>query len=201
MRRVGVMGGTFDPIHLAHLIAASQAAYACDLGTVVFCAAGEPWHKGAATFASGEDRHAMVKLAVADDPRFVASRVDIDRSGPTYTVDTLRDLRAHWAEMNGGEDAIEWFFITGADALADVMSWREPDEIVRLAHLVGLTRPGHELRDPGLPSGSVTLVAMPEIDIASTDVRARIADGAPITYLVPPAVERYIAEHGLYRDV
>ena len=199
MRRVGVMGGTFDPIHLAHLIAASQAAYACDLDTVIFCAAGAPWHKGAVTFASGEDRHAMVKLAVADDPRFVASRVDIDRPGPTYTVDTLRDLRAHWSELSG-DDAVEWFFITGADALADVVNWREPDEIVRLAHLVGLTRPGFELHDPGLRPGTVTLVEMPAVDIASTDVRARIAAGAPVTYLVPPAVEQYIAEHGLYRD-
>ena len=142
----------------------------------------------------------MVKLAVADDPRFVASRVDIDRPGPTYTVDTLRDLRARWSELSG-DDVIEWFFITGADSLADVVNWHEPDEIVRLAHLVGVTRPGFELRDPGLPPGSVTLVEMPQIDIASTDIRARIAAGAPVTGFVPPAVERYIAEHGLYRDV
>lgn len=201
MRRVGVMGGTFDPIHLAHLAVASRAADACDLDTVVFCAAGQPWHKGALTFASAEDRHAMVKLAVAHDPRFVASRVDIDRPGPTYTVDTLRDLRARWAQASSGADDVEWFFITGADALADIAKWRDPEQIVTLAHLIGITRPGYELRDPGLPPGSVTLVEMPAVDIASTDVRARVAAGAPVTYLVPPAVEHYIAEHGLYRDV
>ncbi len=192
--RVGVMGGTFDPIHLGHLAAASEVAHHFDLTSVVFVPAGSPWQKADRQVSPAEDRYLMTVVATATDPRFTVSRADVDRSGPTYTVDTLRDLRAEW-----GADT-ELFFITGADALNDILSWRDTDEVQRLAHLVGVTRPGHVLADPGLAPGTVTLLQVPALAISSSDVRARVQAGAPISYLVPPGVESYIAKRGLYRD-
>ncbi|MBU6311157.1 MAG: nicotinate-nucleotide adenylyltransferase [Actinomycetales bacterium] len=192
--RVGVMGGTFDPIHLGHLAAASEVAHHFDLTSVVFVPAGSPWQKADRKVSPAEDRYLMTVVATATDPRFTVSRADVDRSGPTYTVDTLRDLRAEW-----GADT-ELFFITGADALNDILSWRDTDEVQRLAHLVGVTRPGHVLADPGLAPGTVTLLQVPALAISSSDVRARVQAGAPISYLVPPGVESYIAKRGLYRD-
>lgn len=192
--RVGVMGGTFDPIHLGHLAAASEVAHHFDLQTVIFVPAGSPWQKSDRRVSPAEDRYLMTVVATAADPRFTVSRVDIDRSGPTYTVDTLRDLRTEL-----GSDA-ELFFITGADALNDILSWRDTDEVQRLAHLIGVTRPGHVLADPGLSPGTVTLLQVPALAISSSDVRARVQAGAPMSYLVPPGVESYIAKRGLYRD-
>lgn len=192
--RVGVMGGTFDPIHLGHLAAASEVAHHFDLTSVVFVPAGSPWQKADRQVSPAEDRYLMTVVATATDPRFTVSRADVDRSGPTYTVDTLRDLRAEW-----GADT-ELFFITGADALNDILSWRDTDEVQRLAHLVGVTRPGHVLADPGLAPGTVTLLQVPALAISSSDVRARVQAGAPISYLVPPGVESFIAKRGLYRD-
>lgn len=192
--RVGVMGGTFDPIHLGHLAAASEVAHHFDLTSVVFVPAGSPWQKADRQVSPAEDRYLMTVVATATDPRFTVSRADVDRSGPTYTVDTLRDLRAEWGA------ATELFFITGADALNDILSWRDTDEVQRLAHLVGVTRPGHVLADPGLAPGTVTLLQVPALAISSSDVRARVQAGAPISYLVPPGVESYIAKRGLYRD-
>lgn len=189
--RVGVMGGTFDPIHLGHLVAASEVSYRFALDRVMFVPTGRPWQKREVSAA--EHRVAMTELAVRDDPRFAVSRVDVDREGPTYTVDTLRDLRAEVG------DDVELFFITGADALGAILTWRDPAEVLRLAHLVGVTRPGHELADPGLPEGSVSLVEVPAMAISSTDLRARVASGAPVRYLVPTSVEHYVHEHGLYR--
>ena len=192
--RVGVMGGTFDPIHLGHLAAASEVAHHFELDAVVFVPAGSPWQKAQQIVSPAEDRYLMTVVATAADPRFTVSRVDIDRPGPTYTVDTLRDLRARY-----GPDA-SLYFITGADALNDILSWRDTDEVQRLAHLVGVTRPGHVLSDPGLEPGAVTLLEVPALAISSSEVRARVAAGAPISYLVPPGVESYIAKRGLYRD-
>jgi nicotinate-nucleotide adenylyltransferase len=192
--RVGVMGGTFDPIHLGHLAAASEVAHHFDLTSVVFVPAGSPWQKADRQVSPAEDRYLMTVVATAADPRFTVSRADVDRSGPTYTVDTLRDLRAEWGA------GTELFFITGADALNDILSWRDTDEVQRLAHLVGVTRPGHVLADPGLAPGTVTLLQVPALAISSSDVRARVRAGAPISYLVPPGVESYIAKRGLYRD-
>lgn len=192
--RVGVMGGTFDPIHLGHLAAASEVAHHFDLTSVVFVPAGSPWQKADRQVSPAEDRYLMTVVATATGPRFTVSRADVDRSGPTYTVDTLCDLRAEWGA------ATELFFITGADALNDILSWRDTDEVQRLAHLVGVTRPGHVLADPGLAPGTVTLLQVPALAISSSDVRARVQAGAPISYLVPPGVESYIAKRGLYRD-
>ena len=192
--RVGVMGGTFDPIHHGHLVAASEVAHEFDLDQVVFVPTGRPWQKSQRGVSEAEDRYLMTVIATAADPRFTVSRVDVDRPGPTYTADTLIDLR----EQLGAETQL--FFITGADALADILSWERTDEVLALAHLVGVTRPGHSLVDPGLAPGRVTLIEIPALAISSSDVRRRIAEGAPITYLVPAGVESYVVKRGLYRD-
>ena len=190
--RIGVMGGTFDPIHIGHLVAASEVAHRFHLDRVVFVPTGQPWQKSDRLVSAPEDRYLMTVIATAPDDRFSVSRVDVDRDGPTYTVDTLRDIRAEIGEEH------DYHFITGADALGDILSWREPDEVLRLAHLVGVTRPGHELADPGLAPGRVTLLEIPALAISSSDIRARVARGEPIRYLVTPGVEAYIAKVGLY---
>lgn len=191
MTRIGVMGGSFDPIHLGHLTAARAAAAQCDLDRVLFVPTGQAWHKDAIV-APADLRCAMVQAAIADDPAFSLSRVDVDRPGPTYTVDTLADLRAQLGDA-------ELFVILGADALAGFAGWRDPPGILRQARLLAVTRPGHPLDDPGLPPGAVTLVEMPEVPISSREVRARVARGDAITGLVPDAVARIISEHDLYR--
>lgn len=190
--RIGVMGGTFDPIHIGHLVAASEVAHRFHLERVVFVPTGRPWQKSDRRVSDPEDRYLMTVIATADDERFSVSRVDVDRDGPTYTVDTLRDIRTEIGEEH------DYHFITGADALGDILSWREPDEVLRLAHLVGVTRPGHVLADPGLAPGRVTLLEIPALAISSSDIRARVSRGEPIRYLVTPGVEAYIAKVGLY---
>jgi nicotinate-nucleotide adenylyltransferase len=191
-RRVGIMGGTFDPIHHGHLVAASEVAHRFALDLVVFVPTGEPWQKGSAT-SPAEDRYLMTVVATASNPQFQVSRVDIDRGGPTYTVDTLRDLRREY-----GDDT-ELFFITGADALEKILSWKDADELFELAHLVGVTRPGFTLTDAHLPADTVSLVQVPAMAISSTDCRARVAVGKPIWYLVPDGVVQYITKRQLYR--
>ena len=191
------MGGSFDPIHLGHLVAASEAAHLFGLDRVVFSPTGDSYHKQTEARAPAEVRYLMTVVATAADPRFYVTRVDIDRSGPTYTADTLRDLRREFADEFGDEGA-EWFFITGADALADILSWRDPDDILNVAHLVGVTRPGHVLADPGLPKERVSLVEVPALSISSTDIRERVGRGEPISYLVPSGVAHLIDKHHLY---
>jgi nicotinate-nucleotide adenylyltransferase len=198
VHRVGVMGGTFDPIHHGHLVAASEVAHRFGLDEVVFVPTGRPWQKDDRTVTAAEDRYLMTVIATAADPRFRVSRVDVDRQGPTYTVDTVRDLRAEYAAA-GVE--IELFFITGADALSSIAGWRDAAELVELAHFVGVTRPGHPLVDPGLPEGSVTLVEVPALAISSTDCRQRVSRAEPIRYLVPDGVREYVAKRRLYQAV
>jgi nicotinate-nucleotide adenylyltransferase len=197
MRRVGVMGGTFDPIHHGHLVAASEVAHRFGLDEVVFVPTGTPWQKRDRAVTPAEDRYLMTVIATAADPRFRVSRVDVDRDGPTYTVDTLRDLAA---EYTAADTAAELFFITGADALGAIGDWHDARELLDLAHFVGVTRPGHTLTDSGLPEGSVTLVEIPALAISSTDCRERVAQGEPIRYLVPEGVREYVAKRGLYRS-
>jgi nicotinate-nucleotide adenylyltransferase len=193
MQRIGVMGGTFDPIHHGHLVAASEVAASFDLDEVVFVPTGAPWQKVDRAVSPAEDRYLMTVIATASDPRFSVSRVDIDRLGPTYTLDTLRDLQAAYPEAG------QLYFITGADALAQLLTWRDVAALFALAHFVGVTRPGHVLADPGLPAGEVNLVEVPALAISSTEVRDRVASGRPIDYLVPEGVARYIAKRRLYR--
>jgi nicotinate-nucleotide adenylyltransferase len=189
-RRIGVMGGTFDPIHHGHLVAASEVADQFSLDEVVFVPTGQPWQKSGESAA--EHRYLMAVIATAANPSFTVSRVDIDRPGPTYTKDTLTDLRA-------GEPDAEFFFITGADALAAIMSWKDVDEVFALAHFIGVTRPGYSLHDLQLPDVSVEIVEVPALAISSSDCRVRVRSGAPVWYLVPDGVVQYIAKHGLYQ--
>jgi nicotinate-nucleotide adenylyltransferase len=192
-QRLGVMGGTFDPIHHGHLVAASEVAQFFTLDEVVFVPTGQPWQKDARNVSPSEDRYLMTVIATASNPRFSVSRIDIDRGGPTYTIDTLRDLRAE-----RGKEA-ELFFITGADALSRMMSWQDVNELFELAHFVGCTRPGHRLTGHGLPEDRVSLLEIPALTISSTDCRQRVAQGQPIWYLVPDGIVQYIAKRRLYR--
>ncbi|GAA4962190.1 nicotinate-nucleotide adenylyltransferase [Actinoplanes utahensis] len=186
------MGGTFDPIHHGHLVAASEVQARFDLDEVMFVPTGQPYEKGRVSPA--EDRYLMTVIATASNPRFHVSRADIDRDGPTYTVDTLRDMRAVYGQ------SAELYFITGADALGRIMSWRDALTMLELAHFIGVTRPGFELSGAHLPADSVTLVEVPAMAISSSDCRHRVATGLPVWYLVPDGVVQYINKRGLYRD-
>jgi nicotinate-nucleotide adenylyltransferase len=192
-RRIGIMGGTFDPIHHGHLVAASEVASRFLLDEVVFVPTGQPWQKADDPVSPAEDRYLMTVIATASNPRFHVSRVDIDRGGPTYTVDTLRDVRAIYGPK------VDLFFITGADALNKILSWKDAEAIFDLAHLVGVTRPGFVLSDAHLPAATVSLVQVPAMAISSTDCRRRVAEGQPIVYLVPDGVAQYIAKRRLYQ--
>ncbi|MBB5933001.1 nicotinate-nucleotide adenylyltransferase [Streptomyces zagrosensis] len=192
-RRLGVMGGTFDPIHHGHLVAASEVAAQFHLDEVVFVPTGQPWQKSHKKVSLAEDRYLMTVIATASNPQFSVSRIDIDRGGKTYTADTLRDLRAE------NKDA-DLFFITGADALSQILTWHDAAELFSLAHFIGVTRPGHILTDVGLPEGGVSLIEVPALAISSTDCRDRVAQGDPVWYLVPDGVVRYIDKRKLYRD-
>ena len=190
--RIGVMGGTFDPIHHGHLVAASEVAQSFDLDEVVFVPTGHPWQKG--DVSAGEHRYLMTVIATASNPRFTVSRVDIDREGPTLTIDTLPDIRRSRPEA-------ELFFITGADAIAQILSWRDVNELWALAHFVAVSRPGHDLAISGLPNQDVSLLEVPALAISSTDCRSRVSRGFPVWYLVPDGVVQYISKHHLYRSV
>jgi nicotinate-nucleotide adenylyltransferase len=191
------MGGTFDPIHHGHLVAASEVASRFSLDEVVFVPTGQPWQKTHREVSSAEDRYLMTVIATASNPRFTVSRVDIDRPGLTYTVDTLRDLRAERGEDN------DMYFITGADALTQILTWHEVNSIFDLAHFVGCTRPGVDLDSPvitQLPKDKVTLIEVPALAISSTNCRRRVEEQKPIWYLVPDGIVQYIAKRGLYQN-
>lgn len=187
------MGGTFDPIHHGHLVAASEVQHRFGLDEVVFVPTGEPWQKSGRGVSPAEHRYLMTVIATASNPRFSVSRVDIDRPGPTYTIDTLRDLRAARPDS-------ELYFITGADALEKILSWKDVDELWELAHFVGVTRPGHELSAEGLPARDLSLAEVPAMAISSSDCRARVGAGQPVWYLVPDGVVQYIGKYRLYKE-
>ena len=192
------MGGTFDPIHNGHLVAASEVAGNFGLDEVIFVPTGQPWQKDRAVTAA-EDRYLMTVIATASNPRFSVSRVDIDRAGPTFTTDTLRDLRALHPDA-------QLYFITGADALSSILTWQGWEQLFSLANFIGVSRPGYELTDSHiteafdrLPEDALHLVEVPSLAISSTDCRRRAADGRPIWYLVPDGVVQYVAKRRLYR--
>ncbi len=185
------MGGTFDPIHHGHLVAASEVSKSFGLDEVVFVPTGNPAHKPAVSPA--ESRYEMTVIATASNPSFTVSRVDIDRPTPTYTVDTLRDLRSQRPDA-------ELFFITGADAIEQILGWRDADQLWDLAHFVAVTRPGHTIDVSRLPTTDVSLLEIPALAISSTDCRDRVERGYPVWYLVPDGVVQYIAKHHLYRS-
>ncbi len=188
--RVGVMGGTFDPIHHGHLVAASEVAQNYDLDEVIFVPTGQPWMKRGVS--SGEHRYLMTVIATASNPRFTVSRVDLDRQGATYTIDTLRDIQA---ERPGAQ----LYFISGADAIAQILEWKEHEELWKLAKFVAVSRPGHALSIRGLPEQSVSSMEVPALAISSSDCRDRVNRGYPVWYLVPDGVVQYISKHHLYR--
>ena len=190
--RVGVLGGTFDPIHVGHLIAASEALHKLRLDLVLFVPTGQPWQKD--FFSNAEDRYQMTIIGTAPNRRFAASRMEIDRIGPTFTIDTMQALRDFH-----GEDT-DLFFIIGADAVLRLETWHRFEGLEKLAEIIAVTRPGFDLAElrpqPGWPH--IHVLEMPRIDISSTDIRERVRTGRPIEYQVPAAVGRYISEHGLY---
>lgn len=185
------MGGTFDPIHNGHLVAASEVAKHFALDEVIFVPTGEPWHKTVSS--SPEHRYLMTVIATASNPNFTVSRVDIDRPGTTYTIDTLRDIQRERPDA-------DLFFISGADAIAQIVDWKDVGELWKFAHFVGVTRPGHELDISGFSSDNVSLLEVPALAISSTDCRDRVLRGYPVWYLVPDGVVQYIAKHKLYRS-
>jgi nicotinate-nucleotide adenylyltransferase len=185
------MGGTFDPIHNGHLVAASEVAQHFSLDEVVFVPTGVPYQKR--DVSPSEHRYLMTVIATASNPSFTVSRVDVDRHGPTYTIDTLRDLRSQRPDA-------DLFFISGADAVAQILEWKDADELFSLAHFVAFSRPGHSLSVSGLPDHGVSLLEVPALAISSTDCRGRVGRGFPVWYLVPDGVVQYISKHHLYRS-
>ncbi|EPD69801.1 nicotinate (nicotinamide) nucleotide adenylyltransferase [Corynebacterium pyruviciproducens ATCC BAA-1742] len=190
--RIGIMGGTFDPIHNGHLVAGSEVAYRFGLDIVLYVPTGEPWQKAGRQVSDKEDRYLMTVIATASNPRFTVSRVDIDRGGPTYTIDTLKDLREQFPDA-------ELYFITGADSLKNIRTWRDYEQMFELAHFVGVDRPGYEVEQSDFPEGKVEFIEIPAMAISSTDCRARARRGQPVWYLVPDGVVQYIEKRKLYR--
>lgn len=200
MARVGILGGTFDPPHIGHLVIAQEALTRLELVQVIFAPTRQPPHKRIEDVTPIEHRLAMVRLAIATNPRFTLSRVDVDREGPTYTVDTLRLLRRQLGEN------VELYFMMGMDSLANILTWRTPEQLIRLCRLVVFNRPGFsanldELGEklPGLRE-RVVILPSPALDIAASELQQRVRAGLPIAHLVPDAVAAYIAANRLYRD-
>jgi nicotinate-nucleotide adenylyltransferase len=205
LRRVGLLGGTFDPIHYGHLVIAEEVRTVLHLAEMVFVPAGHPPHKPGRIVTEAQHRLAMLELAIASNPHFTISLVDLERPGPSYTVETLQVLRQQW----GAQTAI--YFVIGGDSLEDLLAWYDPAGILQqLTALVAVQRPGYEeavgyrdtleARLPGI-SQRLIMVQAPQLDISATDLRRRVAEGRPIKYQTPEAVERYIIEYGLYRHL
>jgi nicotinate-nucleotide adenylyltransferase len=195
-RRLGVMGGTFDPIHYGHLVTAEEALDQFALDEVVFVPTGHPWMKVRDVISPAEHRYLMTVIATASNPLFSVSRVEVDRDGPTYTIDTLRALK----EERGPKTDL--FFVTGADAIVEIFQWKQLDELFDLAQFIAATRPGYDIAafaaHAALHPG-VTVMNVPALAISSTDIRERVGAGHPIRYLVPEGVKSYIEKAGLYR--
>lgn len=197
---MGVLGGTFDPIHHGHLVAAEEVWAKLQLSCVLFVPAGQPPHKLGRVISPAVHRVAMIELGIAGSPHFLLSRVDVERAGPSYSVDMLAALQRQWGP------AAELYFIIGFDSLADLLTWHDPARLVQLCHVVAVTRPGYRWYDlAGLEAAipqarqRIEIVEIPQLDISSSDLRQRVAEGRPITYQVPRAVERYIEKQGLYK--
>lgn len=197
MARVGLMGGTFDPVHYGHLFAAEEACEQCGLETVYFIPCNLPPHKDVSQLTPAEHRFNMVHLATASNPNFAASRVELERGGLSYTIDTVREFRALLGQQT------EVYFITGADAVREIVTWRDNEALAGLCRFVAVTRPGYELDalKAGLPAQllkAIEILQVKGLDISSTDIRRRVAAGRSVRYLTPPEVALYIATHGLY---
>ncbi|MFA5621523.1 MAG: nicotinate-nucleotide adenylyltransferase [Thermovirgaceae bacterium] len=196
-RKIGVMGGTFDPIHFGHLIAGEEAYFSLGLTEVVFVPTGDPFHKAGRSISSAEHRYVMTMLATLDNPHFRISRIEIDRDTSSHTVDTLREMR-HWYPPR----SVEFFFITGLDAVLEITAWKEPLEMPKLCKIVAVSRPGF---NPGglknLPEeirANLIHLEIPLLAISSTEIRRRVSNGQSIRYLAPWLVEQYIYKNNLY---
>ena len=198
--RLGIMGGTFDPIHFGHLVTAEEALVQFNLDRVVFMPTGNPAFKGGQVVSSAEDRYLMAVIATAANPDFDVSRMEVDRPGLTYTVDTLLGLRDEYGP------AAELFFVTGADAVWDIVGWKDAEQIAGLATFIAATRPGYDLEaaraahEAQATGFRIEYIEVPALAVSSTDLRARVAQRRAIRYLTPEAVGAYIEKHGLYRD-
>jgi nicotinate-nucleotide adenylyltransferase len=190
--RLGVLGGTFDPVHVGHLILAETARDEKSLDRVLFIPAGQPWRKSGRSIAPAEHRLAMLRLAIEGNGSFDVSSVEVDRGGPSYTADTLK-------ELGGLFPGADFFFIMGEDALADLPNWRRPERIAELATLLVAGRGGAEAVTPPGLDARIEWLHMPVVQISATDIRERVRTGRSIRYLVPTMVEAYIQKHGLYR--
>jgi nicotinate-nucleotide adenylyltransferase len=197
-RRLGVMGGTFDPIHYGHLVTAEEALHQFDLDEVVFVPTGQPWMKSDRAVSPPEDRYLMTVIATASNPRFSVSRIEVDREGPTYTVETLAELRSR------AEGEVELFFVTGADAMLEILQWKDPEEVLSMAHFIPATRPGYDIarfeQEATRRQRDVSAMDIPALAISSTNIRWRVKMGMPVRYLVPDGVKAYIEKGHLYRE-
>jgi nicotinate-nucleotide adenylyltransferase len=195
-KRLGVMGGTFDPIHYGHLVTAEAALAEFHLDEVVFVPTGQPWMKSDRDVAAPEDRYLMTVIATSSNPRFSVSRIEIERDGPTYTVETLQELRRQ------SQDSVDLFFITGADAILEIFQWKDPEEVLNLAHFIAATRPGYDVarfeREAPTRHPNISVMTVPALAISSSDIRRRVREGRPIRYLVPEGVQTYIEKSQLY---
>jgi len=198
MQRLGIMGGTFDPIHYGHLLMAEEARQAFALDQVVFVPNGQPAHKKSYRVSSPEDRYAMTLLATESNPYFTCSRLELDRPGPSYTIDTLRSFRTLYPDL----DAL--YFITGADAVLEIISWHEYDKLIEESRFIAVTRPGFVLErlEEILEAEflhQISFLPIPGLEISSTDLRRRMREGRSVKYLTSESVEHYIHQHGLYQ--
>jgi nicotinate-nucleotide adenylyltransferase len=199
-QRIGLMGGTFNPIHIGHLVTAEEAFYQFKLDEIIFIPSGKPPHKTDREIAPAEDRYLMTVIATASNPHFTVSRIEIDRKGPSYTVDTLKEMKKIYGEET------KFFFISGADAIIGILTWKDPEIIADLCEFIAATRPGYSLKrfeelhligEPRLPR--VHFMEIPALAISSTDIRRRVRENRPIKYLVPEGVAEYLEKRGLYR--
>jgi len=204
IKRIGVMGGTFDPIHNGHLVTAEEAWKQFQLDQVLFIPSGNPPHKDDRRSLNAEDRYLMAVIATATNPHFRVSRMEIERPGPSYTIDTVREMHRIYGRNT------EVFFITGADAILEILTWKEPEAVLREATFIAATRPGYDLQrlEESLPAVEkerhdsdprVLVMEVPALAISSTDIRERVKQGRPITYLVPEGVAEFIEKNGFYR--
>ena len=204
IKRIGVMGGTFDPIHTGHLVTAEEALYQFGLDEVLFVPSGHPPHKEDRESLDPASRYLMAVIATAANPRFRVTRMEIERPGPSYTIDTVRELK----RLYGANTEI--YFITGADAILEILTWKDPERLLREAMFIAATRPGYDLKrlEESLPEAEkerhavhprVLVMEVPALAISSTDIRARVREGRPITYLVPQGVREFIEKNGFYR--
>lgn len=195
-KRIGIMGGTFDPIHIGHLVCAEEARVQFSLDQVIFMPAGNPALKPD-TITSAEDRYLMTVLATASNPDFRVSRLEIDRPGPTYTIDTMREFRTLYPHA-------ELFFITGADAVFEILSWKDAEDLAAMVTFIAATRPGYDLRAAekehaqAYSSFDLKYIVVPALAVSSTDLRSRCAAGKGVRYLTPDTVAGYIEKNRLY---